>query len=78
MLKIEKITAQSDREWVEKLNRTAKMPADSPKAYMRRFVTMLALYTDAKVRSDSPEHFVEDLKSAGLVWTIGDVYYLNM
>ena len=73
---VEKIVAASDEEYVQLLNKTARIPADSMNEYMARFSTCYEARSGIRVRFTSPEAFVADLKAAGRVSQDGSTYIL--
>ena len=72
----ERIVAMSDAEYVDLLNETARIPADSAAEYMKRFSTIYESTSRVRVSFDSPEAFVADLKAAGRLLQQGTTYTL--
>ena len=75
-MQAEKIIAKSDRHYVVLLNDTARFPANTIREYMQTFSTITEAFSGIRLRWDSPENFVTDLKAAGQLTQDGDVYTL--
>lgn len=74
--KVSNIYAANDREYVRLLNRTARFPAKSIEAYMKRFSTAYEATSNVKIRCGNPADFVADLKAAGRLKQDGTTYTL--
>lgn len=62
------ITASSPAEFVTRLRESSKFDSEvTDQEYMRNFVHRYQVSEGIEIRSDSAEHFVEDLKANGYI-----------
>lgn len=73
----ETILADDAREFVEFLNETAFFPQPNTQSYMKRYARWTAAVDQKLVRTDTPEHFVSDLKFHGYLKVEGNEYTLG-
>jgi hypothetical protein len=61
------ITASTDAELVRKMHKLCRAQAETDKQFMEQFAQRMMLQSNQKIRSDTPAHFVDDLKVAGRI-----------